>query len=144
MPPRHQSSNALLLHIFSTLLFFASSAKNITVGSHNLHGYKKSSAFHKDCNQNNGGIWMAQELWLSERRLSELCHLGVQFVAHSGMEDSMSRGIYNGRPHGGVSIAWSPDLDHVIKPLVNYRHKRIVCVELIAKPNPIIFASNIA
>ena len=87
---------------------------------------------------------MAQELWLSERRLSELCHLGVQFVAHSGMEDSMSRGIYNGRPHGGVSIAWSPDLDHVIKPLVNYRHKRIVCVELIAKPNPIIFASNIA
>ena len=87
---------------------------------------------------------MAQELWLAERRLSELFPLGGQVVAHSGMEDSMSRGIYNGRPHGGVSIAWSPDLDHVIKPLVNYRHKRIVCVELIAKPNPIIFASNIA
>ena len=53
----------------------------------------------------------------------------------------MSRGIYNGRPHGGVSIAWSSDLDHLIKPLINFRHKRIVCVELSATPDPILFAS---
>ena len=34
-----------------------------------------------------------------------------------------------------------PGLDHDIKPLVNYRHKRVVCVELLAEPNPILLAS---
>ena len=84
---------------------------------------------------------MSQETWLPENRLSDLSQLGVQFVARSGMEDAISRGIYSGRPHGGVCIAWSPDMDHVIKPLVNYKYKRIVCVEMNAQPNPIIFAS---
>ena len=84
---------------------------------------------------------MSQETWLPENRLSDLSQLGVQFVARSGMEDAISRSIYKGRPHGGVCIAWSPDMDHVIKPLVNYKYKRIVCVEMSAQPNPIIFAS---
>ena len=53
----------------------------------------------------------------------------------------MSRGIYAGRPHGGVGIAWAPEYDHVIKPLVNYRHKRIVCVEMTAEPDPLLFVS---
>ena len=84
---------------------------------------------------------MSQETWLPENRLSDLSQLGVQFVARSGMEDAVTRGIYNGRPHGGVCIAWSPDMDHVIKPLINYKIKRVVCVEMTAQPNPILFAS---
>ena len=46
------------------------------------------------------------------------------------MEDVISTGLLAGRPHGGVSIAWSPDLNHVITPVANYRHKRVVAVEL--------------
>ena len=144
MPLWHQRSKRcqpLVLSVFSLILFFASFNKYLTVASHNLHGFKKSSIFHKDCIQKYSGIWFAQELWLPEKRLSELSQLGVQFTAHSGMEDSFSRGIYCGRPHGGVSIAWSSDLDHVIRPLVNYKHKRVVCVELVAEPKPILFVS---
>ena len=84
---------------------------------------------------------MSQEHWLSENRLSDLTQLGVQFVARSSMQEAYSNGIYNGRPYGGVSIAWSSNLDHVIRPLVNYKHKRIVCVEMAAKPSPILFMS---
>ena len=84
---------------------------------------------------------MAQEHWLPEKRLSDLRDLGVQFAARSGMEDAASSGILRGRPFGGVSIAWSPDLDHVIRPVVNYRHKRIVSVEMAAHPHPLLFTS---
>ena len=84
---------------------------------------------------------MAQETWLTEKRLSDLSQLGVQFVGRSGMEDATSSGIMRGRPFGGVSIAWSPDLNHVIKPLVNYRHKRVVCVEMSAEPHPILLVT---
>ena len=67
--------------------------------------------------------------------------MGVQFVARSGMEDALAAGVLRGRPFGGVSIAWSKDLNHLIKPLANYRHKRVVCVELMANPSPILLAS---
>ena len=73
---------------------------------------------------------MGQELWLSEKQLPSLQQLGTQFVARSGMEDAVSGGILVGRPFGGVSIAWSPDLDHVVFPIVNFRHKRVVGIEL--------------
>ena len=127
---------------FRLLFIFACLNETIfTVASHNLHGLKKSSAFHRQCIEKYNGIWMGQEIWLPENRLSELSVLGVQFAAHSGMEKAVSSGIFRGRPFGGVSIAWSPDLDHVIKPLINYRHKRIVCVEAAAEPHPLLFAS---
>ena len=126
---------------FLLLFIFASVNKEFTIASHNLHGFKKSSVFHKECIRNHTGVWFGQELWLSEKRLSDLSQLGVQFVARSGMEDAMTKGIYAGRPHGGVSVAWSPDMDPLIKPLINYRHKRIVCVEMLAEPNPILMAS---
>ena len=84
---------------------------------------------------------MAQEHWLPENRLSDLTQLGVQFVARSGMQEAISSGIYNGRPYGGVSIAWSSNLDHVIRPLVNYKHKRVVCIEMAAKPHPLLFVT---
>ena len=137
---RHKCFSSLF-SLFRLLLFFASVNQQFIVASHNLHSFKKSSIFHKQCIQNRGGIWLSQELWLPENRLTELSNLGVQYVAQSGMEDAMSRGIYAGRPHGGVAIAWSPDFDHVIKPLVNYRHKRVVCVEMNAEPDPLLFAS---
>ena len=35
----------------------------------------------------------------------------------------------------------APELNHVMKPLVNYRHKRLVAVEMAAEPKPIIFVS---
>ena len=129
------------LTLYCLFITFASINKQITVASHNLHGFKKSSSFHKKCLEKYGGIWLAQETWLPESKLSQMCQLGVQFVAHSGMEDSITGGIMRGRPYGGVSIAWSSDLDHVVKPLVNYRHKRIVCVEAYAEPHPLLFVS---
>ena len=137
---RHKCSQSLF-STFLLLFIFASVNKQFTIASHNLHGFKKSSVFHKECIHNHTGVWFGQELWLSEKRLSDLTQLGVQFVARSGMEESITRGIYAGRPHGGVSIAWSPDMDQLIKSLVNYRHKRIVCVEMLAEPNPILMAS---
>ena len=73
---------------------------------------------------------MAQEIWLQEKQLPMLQQLGTQFVAASGMENSVSRSVMSGRPFGGVSIAWSPDLDCSISPISNFRHKRIVGVEL--------------
>ena len=125
---------------FPTLLIFifAGILTNFTIGSHNLHNFKKSSAFHKSCLEKYNGVWFGQELWLQEKQLSLLTELGVQYVARSGMEAAVSGGIMSGRPHGGVSIAWTQDLNHVITPLVNYRHKRLVCVELSAEPKPII------
>ena len=95
-----------------------------------MHSFKKSSAYHKSCLKNYGGIWFAQELWLSEKQLPSMHQIGTQFIAHSGMEEALSNGILVGRPFGGVSICWSPDLDHLISPLSNFRHKRVVGIEL--------------
>ena len=124
-----------------SIFIFASFNTSFTVASHNLHSFKKSSTFHKQCLQQYGGLWLAQELWLPESRISQLQQLGVNYVAHSGMEEAVSSGILRGRPFGGVSIAWSPDLNHAVKPLINYRHKRIVCVEVVAEPDPLLFIS---
>ena len=82
---------------------------------------------------------MAQEHWLSEKQLPMLQQLGINFVARSGMEDAVSSGILTGRPYGGVSISWSRDLDHAITPISNFRHKRIVGVEMKTSENSILF-----
>ena len=84
---------------------------------------------------------MAQELWLTEKQLTQLHQLGTSFVARSGMEEAVSAGVMRGRPFGGVSIAWSPDLNHVITPLPNYKHKRVVAVELHSTNKSIILIS---
>ena len=84
---------------------------------------------------------MSQELWLADKQLHYLSSLGVQYVARSGMEDAVSSGILRGRLFGGVSISWSPNLDHVIRPLNNYKHHRVVGIELQAVPTPIILVS---
>ena len=73
---------------------------------------------------------MSQELWLSEQQLPQLQQLGVQHVARSGMEEEISSGILKGRPFGGVAISWSPQLNHLISPLSDFRHKRVVGVEV--------------
>ena len=84
-----------LFLIFISKIIFASTLnkKDITIASHNLHAYKKSSAFHKSCIEKHGGIWMGQELWLMESQLSVMKELGVQFVARSGMENATSSGF---------------------------------------------------
>ena len=102
------------LSLFCLLSLFASSARNATIGSHNLHSFKQSAAYHKSCIQKFGGIWFSQELWLSEKQLSAMQELGTQFVARSGMEQSLSDRLMLGRPYGGVGISWSPDLDHLV------------------------------
>ena len=89
-------------------IIFACALQNFAVASHNLHGYKTSSQYHKQCLQDIGGVWMAQELWLTERQLSQLSELNANFTAHSGMEEIISNGIFRGRPFGGVSVSWSP------------------------------------
>ena len=105
---------------FCLFLIFAASLTDITIGSHNLHGFKQSGAYHKSCLQNHSGVWFGQELWLSEKQIPTLHQLGTQFVARSGMEDAVSSGILVGRPFGGVSIAWSPHLENLISPLSNF------------------------
>ena len=119
--------------LFHTISTFALSEKEIVFGSHNLHGFKKSGEYHKNCIQKYGGIWFSQELWLQEKQLVQLQQLGTQFTAHSGMEKAVSAGILRGRPFGGVCISWSPDLNHVIKPVSNFRHRRVVAAELSAQ-----------
>ena len=84
---------------------------------------------------------MGQELWLTQKQLPQLSYLGVQFTAKSGMEDAVSSGVLRGRPHGGVSIAWSRDLDHVMMPLTDYSHKRVVAAQLSTANKHIIFIS---
>ena len=51
------------------------------------------------------------------------------------------RGPWVISPFGGVSIAWSRDLNHVITPLTDYNHKRVVAVELTTTKENIIFIS---
>ena len=46
------------------------------------------------------------------------------------MEEAASSGVLRGRPFGGVSMAWSEDLNHVIAPLTNYKHKQVVAIEM--------------
>ena len=84
---------------------------------------------------------MGQELWLSEKQLAELHQLDARFVARSVMQEALSSGILRGRPFGGVSIAWSNDLDHAMIPLANYRHKRVVAAQLKTENENILFIS---
>ena len=120
-----------LLLLFVTLTFAATTPTktDVTIATHNLHGFSKSSKYLKECIKSHGGIWFIQEHWLSESQLHHFHQLDAQFVARSGMEDAVSSGIYRGRPFGGVSICWSPDLSHLITPITNYKHKRVVAVE---------------
>ena len=130
-----------IFRLFCLLLTFNVETKDITIGSHNLHSFKTSCDYHKSCLETHGGIWLGQELWLTEKQLPLLHQLNTQFTARSGMEEAVSRGVWRGRPYGGVSVAWSADLNHVISPLSNYKHKRIVAVELTTTNKNIIFIS---
>ena len=82
-----------------------------------------------------------QELRLQEKQLSLLSEIAFQYVAQSGMEKAVCSGVISGRAHGGVSIAWSANLNNIMRPLINYKHKRLVCVEMQSEPKPIIFIS---
>ena len=82
---------------------------------------------------------MIQEHWLSEQQLHQLQKLDSQFVARSGMENAISSGVYRGRPFGGVSICWSPDINHLITPVSNFKHKRVVAVEMTTDTDNILF-----
>ena len=55
------------------------------------------------------------------------------------MQDAISSGIFHGRPFGGVSISWSHDLNHLVFPLTNYEHKRVVSVELLTEDQNFLF-----
>ena len=129
--------------IFATLIFSASLPlqRDVTVATFNLHGFSTSSKYLKDCVHSHGGVWMVQEHWLSEHQLEKLQQLNLQYVAHSGMEESMSGGIYRGRPFGGVAICWSEDLNHLITPVTNYKHKRVIAVEMKTVDRDILFIS---
>ena len=118
--------------VFWLLLIFAASATQTMVNfaTHNLHGFSKSANYLNHCIQSHGGIWFIQEHWLAESQLNQLQSLNAQFVARSGMEDAVSSGVYRGRPFGGVAICWLPELSHVITPISDFKHKRVVAVEL--------------
>ena len=122
-----------IIVFFCVLFTFAASNStktDITIATFNLHGFSKSSNYLKDCINSHSGIWFIQEHWLSESQLHQFQKIDAQFVARSGMEDAVSSGIYRGRPFGGVSICWSPSMSHLITPMSNFKHKRIVAVEL--------------
>ena len=78
-----------LLIVFQTSITFADTIK-LNVATHNLHGFKTSSDYHRSCLKRLGGVWMGQELWLSERQLSTMSSIGTQYVARSGMEDALA------------------------------------------------------
>ena len=143
-PKKAKLTNGSKIHplnypwILCLFFIFAATLKDITIASHNLHSFKQSVAYHKACIEKHGGLWFGQELWLSQNQLSELQQLGSRFVAHSGMEQSVSNGLLVGRPYGGVSISWSSDLDHLISPLPNFKHKRVVGVELKGSYTPVL------
>ena len=134
---------ALLSFFLVTLIFAASvsSIQDVTIASFNLHGFSTSSKYVKDCVDQHKGIWMLQEHWLSELQLSTLQQLKTQYTAQSGMEDAVTSGVYRGRPFGGVAICWSPDLNHIIKPVSNFKHKRVVAIELKCTNRNILFIS---
>ena len=134
---RIMSALSIITFLLSTT--FNAETKNVCVASHNLHGFKSSSEYHKACINNYGGLWMSQETWLTNKQLSQLNRLDSQFIARSGMEDAVSAGVLRGRPFGGVCIAWSRDLNHVITPLTDYKHKRVVAVQLSTTTENIIF-----
>ena len=123
---------------FCFLFLFAATINDISVASFNLHGAKASSAYLKSCIANHGGIWLGQEHWLSEQQLPQLQQIGAQFVAQSGMETAISNRIYPGRPFGGVCIAWSPNINHIVTPLTAFRHKRVIAIEVKEKDNNIL------
>ena len=125
---RQSYLSRLISLIFCLSVIFA--ATTITIATHNLHGFKKSSVYHRSCLQRYEGIWLSQETWLTEKQFSLLSSLGSQFVARSSMEDAISTGVFRGRPFGGVSIAWSSKLNGNVNPLTNFRHKRVVGVEV--------------
>ena len=114
-----QWSIITLLSFFCITSIFNSETKTITIGSHNLHSFKTSVDYHRSCIESHRGIWFAQEHWLSEKQLHLMHQLNSQFTARSGMEQSLSSGVMKGRPYGGISIAWSSELNHVITPLSN-------------------------
>ena len=120
--------------ILVTTIFAASPAlpakSDVAIATYNLHGFSKSSKYLNDCLKSHGGIWFVQEHWLPESRLHMFQELDAQFFARSGMEDAVSSGVYRGRPFGGESICWSPNLSQFISPVFNFKHKRIVAVEL--------------
>ena len=127
----NKMSSVLFMLLLSCSLFtFAASFNDIPIFSFNLHGFKSSSAYLKSSVAKHGGIWLCQELWLSEQQLPQLNQINAQFVARSGMEEAISDRIYSGRPFGGVCIAWSSKFNNSISPLSNIRHKRVVGVEL--------------
>ena len=132
---------AIVLLLFVTLTFpsITPSQKNISVASFNIHGFSASSKYLSDCISTHGGIWMLQEHWLSEHHLRQLSQLKVQYVASSGMEHAISSGIYRGRPFGGVAICWSPDLDDLVTPISNVKHKRVTAVVMKQQNHSILF-----
>ena len=131
--PKSSLSLPTILSFCLSLIFAATTT--FTIASHNLHGFKKSSAYHRACIQQHQGVWLGQETWLTEKQFPLLNSLGTQFVARSSMEDAISSGVLRGRPFGGVSIAWSPKLNGIVCPLTNFRHKRVVGVEINANNN---------
>ena len=131
--------SAFIIITFLLSSTFNAEAKNICVASHNLHGFKTAGNYHKSCLDKHGGLWMGQEHWLTNKQLPQLNQLNATFIARSGMEEAVSSGVLRGRPFGGVCIAWSRDLNHVIMPLTNYKHKRVVAVEMRTKNESVIF-----
>ena len=133
-------SAVFLLHFLIPSTFNAET-NDIIIASHNLHGFKSTSVYHKSCINDYAGIWFGQEHRLSNKQLPQLKQLNAQFIARSGTEDAVSSGVLRGRPFGGVSIAWLRDLYHVITPLTDYDHKRVVAVELTTTKENIILIS---
>ena len=135
-------SAILFVFTLTVLHSFASSNTSfppkITIASHNLHGFMGRAQYHKACIDSHGGVWMGQEHWLSDHNLPQLKSLNTQYVARSGMEEALSAGVLRGRPFGGVSIAWSPDINHLVTPLTNYNHKRVIAIEMKTESNSLI------
>ena len=68
---KHSSIALLVIASLLSAFQFNSATKDINVSSHNLHGFKTSSDYHRSCISQYGGIWMGQEHWLSNKQLHQ-------------------------------------------------------------------------
>ena len=122
------------------LIIFAAANITLSIASHNLHGFKKSSAFHKQCLETYGGVWLGQNLVPRK-----------SFVSTLRTQRSVCRPLWDGRRchqrHHAWETVWRSQHSVVARSRSRHqtahelRHKRSVAVEVETKPYSLLLLS---
>jgi len=103
---------------------------SLRVSSFNMHGFKIGSSCLADlCNMSD--IILVQEHWLSPHSLHLLSSVNDNFVyfASSAMCTKLARGVFRGKPFGGVGVIVHKSLAKDTSPIVNSEKLTIVRIE---------------